>query len=106
MSTLPPSRSIAATTNRAQLATSVTSSSSAISVSSRSTRRAPPATRTPASASMRAVARPKPDEAPVTIAVLPLRVTTTDANRLRAAGDVVYLQGRMAQAEVLGEELL
>ena len=44
---------------------------SATSVSSRSTRRAPPTTFAPSSASMRAVAAPMPLEAPVTIAVLP-----------------------------------
>ncbi len=69
----PPSRSTASATKRSLLAGSVTSSGSAISVSSRSTRRAPPATRTPAAARARAVARPIPDEAPVTIAVLPER---------------------------------
>jgi len=69
----PPSRSTASSTKRAELSGSVTSSGSAISVSSRSTRRAPPATRTPCSASCRAISRPKPDEAPVTIAVLPVR---------------------------------
>jgi hypothetical protein len=69
----PPSCAIASSTKPAQLSGSRTSRSSAISVSSRSTRRAPPATRTPSSASRRAVARPKPDEAPVTIAVLPVR---------------------------------
>ena len=56
----PPSCSTAAATNRALLSGSVTSSSSAISVSSRSTRRAPPATRTPAAARARAVAWPMP----------------------------------------------
>ena len=69
----PPSRSTASAAKPSQLAASVTSSSSATSVSSRSTRRAPPATRTPAAASAAAVARPMPDDAPVTIARLPAR---------------------------------
>src|SRR5262245_52529703 len=63
----------AASTKRSQLSGSVTSSSSATSVSSRSTRRAPPTTFAPSSASMRAVAAPMPLDAPVTIAVLPSR---------------------------------
>src|SRR5581483_7756809 len=101
---MPPSCSTAASTNAAALAGSVTSSGSRISVSSRSMRRAPPATRTPASASMRAVDRPKPDDAPVTIAVLPRRSTVLDANRLRALGHVVDLQRRVAEAEALLEQ--
>src|SRR6266516_125962 len=48
-----------------------TSSSSLISVSSWSTRRAPPATRAPSRARAAAVAAPMPLEAPVTIAVFP-----------------------------------
>src|SRR3954447_5105223 len=70
----------AASTNRSQLAASVTSSASATSVSSRSTRRAPPTTRAPSAASMRAVAAPIPLEAPVTIATL--------LSRRPMAGDV------------------
>ena len=103
---MPPSCSTASATKRAQLVGSMTSSGSAISVSSRSTRRAPPATRTPASASMRAVERPNPDEAPVTIAVLPLRSTMPDANRLRVAGDVVDLERRVLETEALAEQAL
>ncbi len=75
---IPPRSCTARTTKAAQLSGSVTSSGSAISVSSRSTRRAPPATRTPASASIRAVAAPNPLEAPVTIAVLPAREVIGD----------------------------
>src|SRR5437588_10655275 len=102
----PPSSPTAAATKRSQLAGSVTSSSRATSVSSRSTRRAPPATRTPASASIRAVDRPKPDEAPVTIAVLPVRSTTLDANDLGPAGHVVDLECRVPEAEALVQQLL
>ena len=58
-------------TKAAALSSSVTSSGRARSASIRSTRRAPPATRTPASRSFRTVAAPMPLEAPVTIAVLP-----------------------------------
>src|SRR5581483_1568857 len=103
---MPPSSFTAASTKRSQLSTSRTSSSSAICVSSRSTLRAPPATRTPASASIRAVARPKPDEAPVTIAVLPFSSTPVDANGLGPFRHVVDLQGRMAEAEPPVEKLL
>src|SRR6185436_17598083 len=73
----PPSSPIAASTNCSQLSRSVTSSSSLISVSSCSTRRAPPATRTPSPARADAVAAPMPLEAPVTIAVFPSRPATT-----------------------------
>ncbi len=71
----PPRPLTQASTKARLLASSVTSSASAISASTRSTRRAPPATRTPASRSLRVVAAPIPDEAPVTIAVLPRRST-------------------------------
>src|SRR2546425_2434799 len=95
------SSATAAATNRSQLAASRTSSSSLISVSSRSTRRAPPATRTPAAASARAVARPIPDEAPVTIAVLPERAMLTTArcylDGLGALCDVVDLERHVGQ---------
>src|SRR5579859_1513787 len=101
----PPSCSTAEATKRALLSASRTSSSSAISVSRRSTRRAPPATRTPVSASARAVARPKPDDAPVTIAVLPRR-STVQANHLLAPRDVIDLQGGVLQAEALLEQPL
>src|SRR5215471_12723030 len=61
----------ACSTKRAQLSGSRTSSSRATSVSSRSTRRAPPMTRAPSAFSRRAVAAPIPLDAPVTIAVVP-----------------------------------
>src|SRR5690348_1932213 len=102
----PPSSPTAAATKRSQLAGSVTSSSRATSVSRRSTLRAPPATRTPASASIRAVERPKPDEAPVTIAVLPVRSTTLDANDLGPPGHVIDLQRRVTEPEALSQQLL
>src|SRR5712691_6757517 len=102
----PPSCATASSTKRAELARSVTSSGSATSVSTRSARRAPPATRTPASASARAVARPMPDEAPVTIAVLPFRFTLADANGLLPARDVVDLQCRVVEVEPVLEQPL
>src|SRR5207253_3741141 len=63
----------AASTKAAQLAASVTSSSNAKSASISPTLRAPPATRAPSAPSARTVAAPIPLDAPVTIAVLPLR---------------------------------
>src|SRR5579871_3375 len=113
----PPSRSTASATKRSLLSASVTSRRSAISVSSRSTRRAPPATRTPASASARAVALPIPDEAPVTIARLPARSSSCTAptlsvpqraqlHVLRASRDVVDLQRRVVEVEPSVEHLL
>src|SRR4051794_13151510 len=105
----PPRRSTASATKRLQLAGSVTSSPSAISVSSRSTRRAPPATRTPAAASAAAVARPMPDEGPVTIARLPLRSrsATTPTLGMRRAPRPAQLEslrrGRMAEEEEIGK---
>src|SRR5664279_6550713 len=117
---ITPSCSTAAATNCALLSGSVTSSSSATSVSSRSTRRAPPATRTPAAASARAVARPIPDDAPVTIAVLPLRSRSAtrpmlvggvvlvqfELHALRAPCEMVDLERRVMQVESLLEEML
>src|SRR5437763_12458554 len=72
----PPSSPTARSTKRAQLAGSVTSSSSARSASRRSTRRAPAATFAPSRRSALAVAAPIPLDAPVTIAVLPSRAPT------------------------------
>src|SRR5205823_13928091 len=99
----PPSCSTACSTKRSQLCGSITSSSSATSVSSRSTRRAPPATSTPAAASAAAVAFPIPDDAPVTIAVLPASSTRVDANRLPAPRDVVDLQRGVLEVEAVDQ---
>src|SRR4051812_34424868 len=90
----PPSASTAAATKRSALSTSVTSSSWVKSPSSRSTRRAPTATFTPASRSALAIAAPNPDDAPVTIAVLLSRgcegtATESIAAAARAAGSEV-----------------
>ena len=76
----------------AQLARSVTSSSSATSASIASTRRAPPATRTPASRSCLTVASPMPLDAPVTIALLPrssTQATGRDLNGARSSAAAV-----------------
>src|SRR5207253_329145 len=99
-----------------ELAGSVTSSSSATSVSRRSLRRAPPATRTPASARARAVARPMPEDAPVTIAVLPLMsyegtgamltTWTLKLDRLLSLRDVVDLERHVVKIETLLEQTL
>src|SRR6266542_627203 len=113
----PPSRSTADATKRLQLSGSVTSGSSPTSVSSRSTRRAPPATRTPCSASARAVARPNPDEAPVTTAALPpssytptwtmlTALARAKPHILRAPCDVVDLERRVTQPELLLQQML
>src|SRR6478752_1247776 len=108
---MPPSSSTAAVTNCAQLAGSRTSSSSLTSVSSRSVRRAPPATRTPCSASMRAAALPMPDDAPVTTAVFPFRSYVCATPRcyldgLLALCDVVDLQRDVVQVVAVVEEPL
>src|SRR6202011_3856384 len=76
MSPPPPRPATACSTKRALASGSVTSSWGRTSVSSRSVRRAPPATRTPSRARARAVEAPIPEEAPVTIAVFPSRAPT------------------------------
>src|SRR5829696_7213486 len=74
---IAPSASTARATKVSQLPGSVTSSSSGTSASIRSTRLAPPATRTPSRRSARTTEAPIPLEAPVTTAVFPASVTAT-----------------------------
>src|SRR3954454_4654931 len=108
----PPSSSRPRSRNEAQLARSVTSSSSATSASIASTRRAPPATRTPASRNCFTVASPMPLDAPVTIALLPrsstdaMRLTLTGLNRQQPRFRVLDLQGRVVESEALPEHHL
>src|SRR6187455_944748 len=114
----PPSSACARSTNRSQLAGSVTSRSSAKSPSRsgrRSTRRAPTVTRAPASASACAVAAPIPLEAPVTTAVFPSsEAKSAQLNegydsggygRRRRVDHLAHLLGQLVEAERLLEQL-
>src|SRR3954468_201532 len=108
----PPSSSSARSTNETQLARSVTSSSSATSASMASTRRAPPATRTPASRNCFTVASPMPLDAPVTIALLPrsstdaMRLTLTALDRQQPRFGVLDLQRRVFESKALPQHEL
>src|SRR5262245_14913654 len=109
----PPSSRTASSTKRSELAGSVTSSSSRVSVSSRSTRRAPPATRAPSAASARAIAAPIPLDAPVTIAVLPSspakgRRLTADQGKAplgHVSRHVLDLQRRVSEVEAVAQQV-
>src|SRR5919198_1549873 len=74
---IPPTAATVRSTNDRQLSSSMVSSSKARSASMRSTRRAPPTTRAPASRNFRTVAAPMPLDAPVTTAVFPARLTAS-----------------------------
>ena len=85
----------------------MTSSSSATSVSSLSTRRAPPATRAPSARSARAIAAPMPLEAPVTIAVFPSSfMRPTLPRQLDQARRVLDLECRVRHLEALPQQLV